>query len=290
MENIPDISFAKNKNAKFGLETFSIDYLYDKDEALTNSIKNYHKLKFYMLLFVSEGKSSHYIDFKKYNITRGDLLFIAKNQVHSFESIQKIKGSIVIFTEEFLTKNLSTQDIHAYLRLFNYQLNSPKLSLSKEMQKGIPNIIQSLAHEMKQDNEYLKEDLLRNTLRILLLKCERELNKTFPLEQSTHFKDFIKFQQLVSELHTKKHNAQDYADKMNISYKHLNDICKEFTSKTAKGFIDDYIILEAKRHLSIKEIPIKEIAYSLGFEETTNFTKFFKKRTNFTPKDFRFSI
>ncbi|MFT5749258.1 MAG: AraC family transcriptional activator of pobA, partial [Ancylomarina sp.] len=35
---------------------------------------------------------------------------------------------------------------------------------------------------------------------------------------------------------------------------------------------------------------IKEIAYSLGFEDPTYFTKYFKKSTGLTPKDFQNTI
>jgi AraC-like DNA-binding protein len=240
-----------------------------------------------MLLFVEEGEDYHYIDFKKHKIKKGDIVFVAKEQVDAFSKEQKVKGKIVIFTEDFIGKNLSSQDIYAYMRLFNYQFNSPSISIDKEQQEQIFNIFRVLEQEFKDTNEYLKEDLLRNTLRLLLLKCERELNSETPLPQSPHFKDFILFQKLIAKEYSNTHNANDFANMMNISYKHLNEISKEFTHKTAKTLIDDYIILEAKRQLSIKDSSIKEVAYTTGFDEITNFSKFMKKKTGLSPKEFR---
>ena len=290
MSEIKNVQFSINTKTRFGIETLSIDTLYKRNQNLINKISDYHRLKFFILMYVKENQGTHNIDFNEYNISKGDILFISNNQIQAYQEIQKVKGYTILFTEEFLTKNLSTQDIAAYQRLFNNQLYSPKISIPEEMQIEILSIIKALQKEQNQDNDYLKEDILRNQLRILLLKCERELNKQSPLIESAHFKDFITFQKHVNEQFNKSHNAQYYAEIMNISYKHLNDICKEFTNKTAKTYIDNYIILESKRQLALKDISIKEIAYYLGFEEITNFTKFFKKRTSTTPSNYRDSL
>ena len=56
---------------------------------------------------------------------------------------------------------------------------------------------------------------------------------------------------------------------------------------TAKAFIATRINLEAKRLLAHTDLPITDLAETLGFEETTNFTKFFKRETGCTPTEFR---
>lgn len=290
MTTIPDIQFFKSQKSKYGFETFSIDSIYNRNKNINNKIWDYHRLKFYTILHVSDGESEHYVDFKKHKIKKGDIIFIAKEQIQAYAKHKTIKGNIIIFTEDFLTKNLSTQDISAYFSLFNYQLSSPVISIPDNKQDHIKYIIDSLNNEMIDNDEFLKENLLRYSLRILLLKCVKSLGIKSPIQDLSHYTDFFTFQKLVTEQFGNTHNAKDFAEIMNISYKHLNDICKEFTTKTAKSFIDDYIILEAKRQLSVMNTPIKTIAYNTGFEEITNFTKFFKKKTNRTPKAFRESL
>ncbi|WP_372934613.1 helix-turn-helix domain-containing protein [Mariniphaga sediminis] len=44
---------------------------------------------------------------------------------------------------------------------------------------------------------------------------------------------------------------------------------------------------KSKRHLLATNHPIKEIAFHLGFSDVSYFTRFFKKHTNLTPKEFR---
>jgi transcriptional regulator GlxA family with amidase domain len=44
-----------------------------------------------------------------------------------------------------------------------------------------------------------------------------------------------------------------------------------------------------KRMLKGTDMPVKEIAYDMGFDEPTNMVKFFKKHTSLTPQGFRLS-
>ncbi|SLM29674.1 Transcriptional regulator, AraC family (fragment) [Desulfamplus magnetovallimortis] len=67
----------------------------------------------------------------------------------------------------------------------------------------------------------------------------------------------------------------------------MNKIAKAITGNTVKSFIDNFVILEIKRQLAISDISIKELTYLMGFEEPTNFVKYFKKHTSHSPSQFR---
>jgi len=143
--------------------------------------------------------------------------------------------------------------------------------------------------EYHSPESFAKEEILRSYLKLLLLKAERIKGTLITKkEKNTAWIDvFTRFKTLIEDHHTETRNAGDYAEKLNLSYKHLNEICKNVTGHTAKGFIDTYLILEIKRQLSISDLSIKELTYQLGFDEPTNFLKFFKKHTSQTPTQFR---
>ncbi|WP_435264331.1 helix-turn-helix domain-containing protein [Tenacibaculum sp. nBUS_03] len=75
-----------------------------------------------------------------------------------------------------------------------------------------------------------------------------------------------------------------------MSSKKLTTLTKQHTGLTPANLIKDIKILEAKRMLSNQDVSIKEVAYSLGFDQPTYFTKYFKKETQLTPKEFQHSI
>ncbi|SLM29662.1 Transcriptional regulator, AraC family (fragment) [Desulfamplus magnetovallimortis] len=67
----------------------------------------------------------------------------------------------------------------------------------------------------------------------------------------------------------------------------MNKIAKAITGNTVKSFIDNFVILEIKRQLAVSDISIKELTYLMGFEEPTNFVKYFKKHTSQSPAQFK---
>ena len=130
--------------------------------------------------------------------------------------------------------------------------------------------------------------MLRLLLKLLLLKAERKRHAITPQEgNSAWVIKFGEFRNYLEKHIIETRNANDYADMMRISYKHLNEICKSISGKTAKEFIDNYVVLEIKRQLATSDHSIKELAYQLGFDEPTNFVKYFKKRTNRSPAQFK---
>jgi AraC-like DNA-binding protein len=78
-----------------------------------------------------------------------------------------------------------------------------------------------------------------------------------------------------------------YASVMSISERKLNKALTAVLGKTAKELIDERIILEAKRMLAHTNYSIKEIGFELGFDEPTNFIKYFRKQEGKTPVEFR---
>lgn len=78
-----------------------------------------------------------------------------------------------------------------------------------------------------------------------------------------------------------------YAAHLNISPKYLTEILQAELGKSAKTFIDEYVMMEAKSLLKQTTLTIQEICYWLGFEDASHFTKSFKKMTNLTPTAYR---
>ena len=142
--------------------------------------------------------------------------------------------------------------------------------------------------EYYSSDAFAKEDILRLLLKMLLLKAER-IKRTLISDQrnAARFLQFGTFRNLIEKHFFETRNAEEYAGMMNISYKHLNEICKSIAGATAKKVIDQFIILEIKRSLSMSDVSIKELTYQLGFDEPTNLVKYFKKHTGQAPSQFK---
>ena len=79
-----------------------------------------------------------------------------------------------------------------------------------------------------------------------------------------------------------------YADKLCITPKYLSSVIKMTTGKTAAEWINDCVMMEIKNLLILnKQLDVKEIASSMGFENLSSFCSYFKKHTGTTPMEFR---
>lgn len=96
-----------------------------------------------------------------------------------------------------------------------------------------------------------------------------------------------KFLSLVQQHFKKERFLEFYAEKLEVSTKHLSRTVKENTGFTAVNWIDRFVILEAKVLLKSSTMSIQQIADELNFNSQSFFGKYFKKHTGFSPKDFR---
>jgi AraC family transcriptional activator of pobA len=106
-----------------------------------------------------------------------------------------------------------------------------------------------------------------------------------------------KFQKVVDnyfekDLHFKEGlpTVNDLAGKFAVSTRYLSDVLKQETGKTALEHIHIYLIKEAKNLLLSSENNVSAIAYDLGFESPSYFTRLFKKIVGVTPVQYRDKI
>lgn len=286
MNNIPNISFQSADKSK-DFECLNLKELFARmPDILDHNPTQPHRIYFFALLLVTNGVGTHQIDLKEYALEPGTVLKIAKGQVHAFQKNAQYEGFLIIFTEDFVVNHFSKSSINMISHLYNYHISSPLFSNLE----GNQIFLDQLILEVKLPNKYAKENIIAALLNLYLLRLEREFNNRLQNNNSGHYAVFIQFKNLVETHYTSTRNVKDYATKLFISTKHLNLVVKEFTLNTAKHFIDDFVILETKRAMVSSNSSLKEIAYTVGFDEVTNFTKFFKKHTGTTPKQFNTEV
>lgn len=64
-------------------------------------------------------------------------------------------------------------------------------------------------------------------------------------------------------------------------------LCTRLGTKTPLQLIQERKMLEARRMLRYTDLPVKEIAYELGYEDLQTFSRFFKAQEGVSPSEFR---
>ena len=282
-EKIQKYDFKEGLPQEF--EIIDFDFLFNE---FSEEINKPHRTDFYQILWFQSGSPTHFVDFKPIEIKSNSLLFVNKNSVQIFDSKTKFNGKSILFTDSFFCK---TETDTRFLRssiLFNDLLSISQIYLPKN-NSIIKTIFELLETELKNSKDNYQSDLLRNDLRNLLLHSERERKKQgfIELKKDNNLEYALILKDLLDNNFIEHKKVSFYSKKMNITPKRLNQITSKIFGKNPKNIIDDRIILESKRLLAYTNDSIKEIVYSLGFEEPTNFIKYFKKHTDKTPLEFR---
>jgi AraC-type DNA-binding domain-containing proteins len=247
-----------------------------------------HRTEFYNIIWVRSGCLKMSVDFKPIEIEQNSILFISKESVKLFEESNDFDGNIIIFTNEFFNKNAN--DIR-YLQssiLFN-DIRQQSLVKIPDDSSEFELLYKAMQVEFDRENDALQAEILRNYLHNLLLLAER-IKRTQGYEETKASADLdyvLLFKELLDKNFKQDKSVAKYVSVLSISEKRLYNATMKILDKSPKELIDERVMLEAKRLLSYTNTSIKEIAYELGFEEPTNFIKYFRKHTSETPSDFR---
>ena len=285
MQDLPSISFKSEDDSHTGIEIISLADLIDRRKELDHDPQYPHKVKFFGLFLYTEGSSEHLVDFESYPVKRHTLIYISNDQVHAFKFNEGLNGYGVLFTQQYFERQFRNLPESISLKLFTPQLYSPVLEIPDT--SNVPMYFQQIFEESRRTGTSYNELVVSALFNIILAKAEelKHLSNDLSLAdpKSTLLLRFIK---LIAKHHTKSRSAQEYATRLGVSYKHLNATCGRCLNQTAKAIIDDYVVLQAKRKLTIEQMRSSDVAYDLGFGDPTNFTKFFRQKTGTSPKGF----
>jgi AraC-like DNA-binding protein len=261
-------------------------------EILVKTAKKYllvpHRTNFYHIFLFENCSPKHIVDFENIDIKANSLLFLDKGRVHQFDEKLNYKGKILIFTDDFYCHY--AQDAQ-YLKsniLFNDVTGNAILEVGKSISIFLQ-ICQQINQELAQENDFAKREILKNYVHTFLLLAEREKHKQgfTELKKGADLDYFLLFKDLLEKHFKEIKSVSTYCEKLIVTEKRLNKATAQILGKTPKQMIDERLLLEAKRFLVHETHTIKEIAYELGFDEPTNFIKYFRKHTQKSPSEFR---
>ncbi len=289
MKKIPEVYFKESIQNSLGIEIISFATLRDIfAHPLNHNPFQAHQLKFNVLLLVTEGgEGLHSIDFKEYTFSRQSVILISKDQINRFIDLPKNnEGYLLMFTEDlFLDIGMSFPFLISHF--YNNQLYDPIHTLNETHFKDLHDLILKIDQKTRSEKKSVRSEIVYSYVKILLLEIfacrEMRNNKTV---KTAVTEDFIRFQLLLKRNYAEHKQVQFYAEQLNTSTKKLNAITKATVNRTAKEVIVSHLILEAKKLLITPDVSSKEVAYRLGFEEPTNFSKFFRTHTNMLPSEF----
>jgi len=261
------------------------------DETNTANLNNSIYKDYIKILFLPSGYKIR-VDFNEYVINKQALFFVAPNQILQIEETGSEAGYLIFYNADFYCIQIHDAEVACDGLLFNNINNMPRVDVDEEI-----DFINFLFHQIKGEfrlNDTSLEEMIRTYLKQLLIKSTRlwkqqHLDKE-AVNQKNDLEFFRKFTLLVDAHYKEKHSVADYADLLYVAPKTITHKFKRLLLPQPNDIIKNRIVLEAKRLLAHTSLTTKEIAYELGYEDPTYFSKLFKSKTNYSPSDFRTSF
>lgn len=246
--------------------------------------------------------------FYKIALLRGEAVYDSGSRQIS------VSGNTIVFTDPMIRFSFKTTDetlsgkycvcSESFLRgtsrlsLSNWPVfkdrNIYTQSLSDAQYSELLRIFNEIENEYRSDYPF-KEELIRNRVFDIVhytQKLDKGLSE-FVLTQEESLEDrFFKlldnaFFNVSREMPLEAKSPAYFAQLLFTSVDQLNKAVKRATGKTTLALIHERIIEEANVLLKHSTYSVKEIAWSLHFQETSHFQNFYKKQTHLTPIEYR---
>lgn len=238
---------------------------------------------YFHIIWADQGTGKICLDNDKISLSSNVFALIAPEEVFSIQSHNDSSVTRLSFSIEYLqieAKVFATDIFKLFIS------NSVKRVIATD-EKTFNRIqkIKDVLIEVSNDSNTASPvtHFLLNAILLTLIQVN-QLKISIPDKNIERMHDFFL---LVFQNCLKQKRVSFYADKLNISTKRLNQILYIFSNHSASYFIQENIVMEAKRRLLSGKLNINEIAFELGYEDVAYFSRFFKKWTGMSPEKYR---
>ncbi|KIC95020.1 AraC family transcriptional regulator [Flavihumibacter solisilvae] len=246
-----------------------------------------HYHNYYEMIWVINGKGTLYVDLVEHPVSDNMIVFLKPDQAHKLQAEKGMRGYILSFTDAFFNMGEYEFDWNCQATLSQFFFEHHAISIPKEMETDLEEIFLKMEKEI--ENEFpFRIQMLKRYFRIFLIYLTRQLeNSTRQMSYGREAELVKQFLETVDRYYKEKKLVSDYAGKLLITPNHLNRIVKKNTTYSAGHHIRQRVVLEAKRMARYSTSSMKEIAYSLGFQDTAHFSRFFKEVSGMNFSDFK---
>ncbi|MGL4374663.1 MAG: AraC family transcriptional regulator [Turicibacter sp.] len=232
----------------------------------------------YLIHYVVSGKGKYFIGDKQYEVSAKQGFLIHPQEMTVYEADKEDPW-------HYLWIGFKGTRALRLLEQANLSQRSPVFTYDKDML--LIDIHQSL---LKVEMFDLGKDSLILGYLYQWLGILIGANGHQPDPQKTMATQDVYFKEAVIYIHQNYHkeiSVMTISDYLGIDRSYLYQIFKKQTHLSPSDFLIDYRLTKACELLKITDLPINQIAESVGYKDPLTFSKMFKKRMNKSPLYFR---
>jgi AraC family transcriptional activator of pobA len=242
-----------------------------------------HRDDHYLFFVMEEGRAAIMVDFNEIPLQPFDLYYVLPGQVHQPISPREARGWFIAIDTGLIPPD--------YRDVFENQLvvQQPFALTEKQFAQCI-SLLKLINEKHGEDGN----DLFRLPITYSLLQsfvgmaaCGYSTKSDMASNLSRPAQLSHKFKKLLSANVVSMKSPSAYAAELNVSESYLNEVLKKITGFSVSYWIQQEVVLEAKRLLYYSQLNVKEITHKLGYDNPAYFSRIFRNATGATPLAFR---
>lgn len=250
-------------------------------------MKDAHYHQVCEIYYLFSGERKFFINDSIYIVHKGDLVLIEKGAIHrtTYTSDKTHERMFIYLPEAHLEELCNRYGREEMMSCFTY----PLMTIPQSYRGYIEELLKKLEHEYNNRDAY-SELLIKgylNELMIFILRYQnyRDLTATVPMNESDE-----RMQQAARYIlgHYKENiTLEDMAQFTHMSASYFSKRFKEATGFGFKEYLLNIRIKKASELLLETKVPITEVAYASGFNDSNYFGDVFRKIKGISPLQYR---
>lgn len=240
---------------------------------------------FYGIFFFTKADGTIKLDGSDIAIDTHNVFFYYPYQC--IELYGDFEGELIQFHPDFFCIDIHAKDIGCQGLLFNNFFNDTNVKCFKLEFYELKEFCISIQKEL-QHKRIGQLDMVASHLKMLLIQAVRiKKEKQQEAQQISKDKIYHQIEVLLDSHFTTQSSPEFYIEQLEVSQTTFNRLCKKHFKHSFITLLNLKRVASAKNKLFLTNLPIKDIAYQVGYNDPLYFSRVFKKHSGISPKEFR---
>ncbi len=289
------ISNADNKRLSMMQPPLEVSADFVVHERIGQDLMGYYgrfpcKIESCCLCYVVSGRLKATINLGEFDVMAGDFVVLLPG---GFLQVKEVSDDTLISFEGYSSSFLKKINFWKIISpIMQYAIKNPVFSLNEEMGNFYRESFSIMTKAASFGSSFMTNSIAESALVVaidmLAGAISHDMVKGATLKNSSRDQTIVgEFMQLALENYRTEHKISFYAHEASLTLSHFCNVISKTTGMTAQNIIMNLIIMDAKTQLKSTDLPVNEIARTLGFTSATTFNRYFKTYTNMTPQEYR---